>query len=187
MEPLWSEDPGPYLLTPRWELLKVVPGKAVGGICINERITGAFLHWVKNAGPKGMDVPCVGPERCPHCPYSAKWRGYIPVWRPQYNSVSVLPLTPGAVKQMDDAEIDRRKLRGKVISFSREKATVRSPYLFHPEFLDDRLEEIEEIKEISLSPYLQRMWKLAGATWQTVIEQALEHAIQSDDKNLIPY
>jgi len=156
----WSGDPGPRRFAPKWQIITPRTKSPVGGISLNNQIVGVWVHWVADEGKKGKDVPCSGEDSCPHCPRALKWKGYLPVYQLKTMKFFVLQISEGCYSDMESKVQDIERLRGWQICIRKETNQHNSRVLLSEELLIHKCEDIIQLPERDLTPFLMKVWGL---------------------------
>lgn len=168
-------------------MIKARPRCSVGGIGLNDWVTGAYVHFVGDVGQRGQDFPCLGAGKCTLCPRGVRWKCWIPVWNPSEQRVYLLQLSEQAYYSLGDDVPEDYSLRGREIVVSRKTNNKRSEVVVDLQ----RLEKLHDVSELpgpfDIRRNLLRLWDWKADLRGPTINDEDGEILSSDVFNQVPY
>lgn len=187
LNPLFADHPSGDPIQRRWPCLSPKNSFATGGVCINNKLLGAFVHHSFRESKKGRDVPCFGPNVCTLCPRGTRWKGYIPVLMKDRWRIGVLQITENTYYELVE-RIDMSLMRGWEIQVRRQFGGRRGPVVLEKcsKCLDERV--LNALRApTDIQRWLLRLWDFTLPSIDArIIEGTNPDSAPEDSFDLIP-
>lgn len=139
-------------------LLRVKPGRPIGGIALTDDLTGAYTHFWHGRTKLCTEHLC---EACAAL-NAARWKGYLQIWNPTSGVIAIMEMTASCVPAVENWIDKYGSLKGAKVTVQRAGAKVNSRVVCEIQSSPYTTQKLPEAPD--LQKQLARMWESTQPT-----------------------